>query len=308
MRYPSDQLDALVAVVDTGTFAAAARELGVTQSAVSQRIRALEKAAGRVVVVRATPCHATETGQELVRIGRQVRLLDQEAAAALSEPATRTVLPVAVSADSLALWFEPVFFDVARWSGIALQVYVEDQDQSTRLLRAGSVMAAITSDPAAVQGCSVQALGSMRYLPVATPELVAEHRKGRSVDWERLPVIRFNEDDDLQAQVLRARGVAGHGAVVTHRVPSTESFAAAVSAGLGWGALPEAQLGDALADGSLVRLPGTAPVDVPLYWQRWRIESAYLDRLTAFVTDAARQLRPSEGTSRRRSRDHHRNY
>lgn len=40
------QLAALVAVVETGTFAAAAEQLGFTQSAVSQQIRQLERAAG----------------------------------------------------------------------------------------------------------------------------------------------------------------------------------------------------------------------------------------------------------------------
>ncbi|MGO1167662.1 MAG: LysR family transcriptional regulator, partial [Janibacter sp.] len=45
-----DQLRALLAVVDHGTFEAAARSLHVTPSAVSQRIKGLERDTGRVLV------------------------------------------------------------------------------------------------------------------------------------------------------------------------------------------------------------------------------------------------------------------
>lgn len=47
-----EQLRALLAVVDHGTFEAAARTLHATSSAVSQRIKVLERDAGRVLVER----------------------------------------------------------------------------------------------------------------------------------------------------------------------------------------------------------------------------------------------------------------
>lgn len=291
VRFPPDHLEALVAVIDEGTFAAAATALGITQSAVSQRIKALESRAGQVLLVRSAPAEPTPAGAELVRIGRQLLLLDEEAAAAVTGAASAAVLTVEVNADSLATWFADVLAAVAAWRGPTLRLEVADQATSADMLRAGSVMAAVTADPVAVQGCSVTPLGTMRYVPVATPELLADHRAGRSARWSQMPVLRFDDVDDLQAQVLRAHGVPGHHAVPTHHVPSSEAFAHAVRAGLGWGVLPEAQLGTALDDGSLVRLPGAGPVDVPLFWQRWRIRSTPLDRLTDLVTDAARVLR-----------------
>ena len=45
-----DQLRTLVAVLDTGSFEATARAMNITPSAVSQRIKALEHQAGRVLV------------------------------------------------------------------------------------------------------------------------------------------------------------------------------------------------------------------------------------------------------------------
>src|ERR1700733_5162305 len=79
------QLEALVAIADHGSFDAAARRLHITPSAVSQRIRALEGATGQVLISRGTPCRPTPHGEWLVRLGRQTRLLYDEASHALGE-------------------------------------------------------------------------------------------------------------------------------------------------------------------------------------------------------------------------------
>ena len=108
MRYKAAAVEALVAIVDHGTFDAAARVLHVTPSAVSQRIRALEHEIGQVVVRRGTPCLPTDAGAALVRLGRQTLLLDEETRATLEEHGGRVELTVAVNADSLATWFRDV--------------------------------------------------------------------------------------------------------------------------------------------------------------------------------------------------------
>src|ERR1700691_3404256 len=139
------QLEALVAIADHGSFDAAARRLHITPSAVSQRIRALEGATGQVLISRGAPCRPTPHGEWLVRLGRQTRLLYDEASQALTA-ATAGELPVAVNADSLAVWFHDVLAEVARWDSTALRLLVEDQGHSQELLRRGDVLAAVTSD------------------------------------------------------------------------------------------------------------------------------------------------------------------
>ena len=84
MRLQPEHLATLLAIVDTGTFDAAARQLHVTPSAVSQRVKALEAEVGRVVVVRTSPCRATAAGEALVRLARQQSLLESEALAGLA--------------------------------------------------------------------------------------------------------------------------------------------------------------------------------------------------------------------------------
>jgi LysR family transcriptional regulator, chromosome initiation inhibitor len=278
------QLDALVAIADHGSFDAAARQLHITPSAVSQRVRALEAAAGQVLISRGAPCRPTRQGEWLVRLGRQTRFLYDEAAQALTG-ATAIELPVAVNADSLAAWFRDVLAEVAAWEGTSVRLRVEDQAYSQELLRRGDVLAAVTSDSAAVQGCSVDRLGALRYLPVAAPAVVTRWRCGESLDWAAMPVVIFNDKDDLQHEMLRLHGVA-HDPPVIHQVPATADFYAAVCLGLGWGMLPEPQARPALAAGTLLRL-SPEDIDIPLYWQRWRLDSPKLAALTTAVRTAA---------------------
>lgn len=282
MELAPAQLAALVAIADHGTFEAAARHLHVTASAVSQRIRALESEVGQVVVQRTTPCRPTPAGEALVRLARQSRLLHDEVRDALAHGHRGTVdLPVAVNADSLATWFRDVLGELAGWPGVRLRLHVEDQAFSADLLRGGGVLAAVTSEPAAVQGCSAELLGHLRYVPAATPTFARRWRRGRGPDWAAMPMVVFNEKDGLQHDVLAARGLAEP--PVVHRVPTSADFREAVCLGLGWGMIPVPQLDD-----RLVPLGARLHVDVPLHWQRWRLDSPVLDRLTDVVRRAAR--------------------
>lgn len=284
MTIDTTQLETLLAIAEEGSFEAAAKRLHVTPSAISQRVRAAERAAGQVLVRRSSPATITEAGAPLMRLGRQFRLLTAEAEAAMGDD-TVTDLAVAVNADTLSTWFAPVMAAVTDLPRTALRVHVEDESLSHDLLRRGEVLAAITAEPRPVQGCSVEPLGTMRYLPAAAPRLLERHRRGRSFDWATAPMMVFNEKDRLQHRVLAARGVPAPD--VVHRVPSSTDFLAAIVAGLGWGAVPESQFAPAAAAGQLVRLPGSDPVGVGLHWQRWRLESPGLEALSHAVRRAA---------------------
>lgn len=286
MDLSTAQLAALVAIADLGTFEAAARHLHVTPSAISQRIRALESGAGQVLVRRGSPCTPTAAGERLLGVARQTQLLLAELTQETDDPAP-VDLPVAVNADSLATWWRPVLGEVAGWEEAALRISVEDQAYSSELLRRGEVLAAVTSEPRAVQGCSVERLGAMLYVPAAAPAFVERWRSGPYLDfdWARMPMVVFNEKDDLQHGVLRRHGIQR--SAVVHRVPTSADFHEAVRLGLGWGAIPEPQLEPDLAAGRLVVLSRQDQVEVDLYWQRWRLESPTLSRLSDAVRRAA---------------------
>ncbi|MGC0315161.1 LysR family transcriptional regulator ArgP [Kitasatospora acidiphila] len=294
---PYDLVRTLLAVVDEGTFDAAAAALHVTPSAVSQRIKALEQRTGRVLLTRSKPVRPTESGQIVVRFGRQLARLEGDARSALgmdAEGAGPSWLPIAVNADSLATWFVPALAALTREARIHVDLRREDEAHTTTLLRAGEVMAAVTSSPDPVAGCSVRRLGAMEYLPLATPEFAARWLDG---DPARLlplaPVVVFDRRDVLQDAFVRELTGGQPASALRHFVPSCEGFTDAVTAGLGWGLVPRSHATARLGCGALVEfLPGRT-VEVPLYWQQWRLDSPALATVAAAVAaQAARALLP----------------
>ncbi|STZ60292.1 chromosome replication initiation inhibitor protein [Mycolicibacterium tokaiense] len=137
-RLGADQLAALAAVIEFGSFDTAADHLHVTPSAVSQRIKALEQRVGQVLVVREKPCRATAAGVPLLRLAAQTALLEAEALAETAGGAAhRTRVAIAVNADSMSTWFTAVLTGLP---DVLLDIRIEDQDHSARLLREGEVM------------------------------------------------------------------------------------------------------------------------------------------------------------------------
>jgi LysR family transcriptional regulator (chromosome initiation inhibitor) len=288
MQIDSAQLDTFAAVIDEGSFDAAARRLRITPSAVSQRIKALESRLGQVLIQRTKPARSTEAGEALLRLARQVDLLETEAVAAVKGKVEGLRLPVAVNADSLNGWFLPALLAVPPESVTAFDLRQEDQDHSAELLRNGTVLAAVTADPRPVQGCRVQALGKMRYLPVATPQYAERWLTGRPLA-EALataPMIVFNSKDMLQHRLLRKITRRRLDPPV-HSIPAPGPFVRAIRLGLGWGMLEEEVADPDIAGGSLVEVAQGKYVDVPLYWQHWKLDSAVLNALTAAVLQAA---------------------
>lgn len=288
---PLDQVRTLLAVVDEGTFDAAAAALHVTPSAVSQRVKALEQRTGRVLLVRTKPVRPTESGAVVVRFARQLARLERDARAELGmdDAGDATRVSIAVNADSLATWFLAVLTRVPAQPRLCFELRREDESRTATLLREGLVMAAVTSSPDPVAGCSVRPLGRMRYLAAASPEFAERHLGGALRDaLPRAPVLTFDRSDDLQdAFVRRLRRSRTGASAVRHLVPTSEAFLSAVVAGLGWGMIPEVQLDPLLRAGRLVQLAPEDPVDVPLYWQQWKLDSPALAAVTEAVTARA---------------------
>ena len=291
MEIPLDLARTLAVVIDEGTFDAAARRLRITPSAVSQRVKALEQQLGRVLVVRSKPARVTEAGAPIVRLARQVALLEHDALAefGLDEASARPLsLALAVNADSLATWFLPALARVGERHPVVFDLHRDDQDFTAGLLESGTVLGAVTSQSAPVAGCLVRPLGVMRYEAVATPAFA--ERWGLALrsraPLAAAPLVDFDRRDDLQREHLATQGIDPD-EPPRHFVPASSDFATAVKLGLGWGMLPAFQSADELERGALVRLDGP-PIDVPLYWQQWNLRSSLL---TAVADELAAEAR-----------------
>jgi LysR family transcriptional regulator (chromosome initiation inhibitor) len=288
MRADPAQLAALAAVVDEGTFEAAARRLHVTPSAISQRLKTLETSIGRVLVTRTKPVRVTPAGEVVLRLARQFELLTADAQAEIGADGGPTgspvTIPLAVNADSLATWFPAAIADVG--PRYTFDIRTDDQERTLRYLRDGTVMAAITPVSEPVPGCSVHRLGRMRYRPAAAPAFVRRWFAGGPTpeQFQHAPIVCFDRVDQVQDRYLRMR-TRRYVAAPRHYVPSSTAFAEAVAGGLGWGMLLEVEI--AALRRRVHLLDPDRTVDVTLYWQQWRLRSAALDAVADAVRAAA---------------------
>jgi LysR family transcriptional regulator, chromosome initiation inhibitor len=282
LDYP--QLAALAAVHRRGAFDLAAADLGLTPSAISQRIKALEERLGTLLIIRGQPCAATPTGLRLIAHLDQVQLLEHSLQGT-STAQGPTKLRIAVNADSLATWVIPA---LAGTPGFLFDLVIADQDIAQDWLRRGEVVAAITSHPGPLQGCETIPLGALRYRATASPAFAATwFPDGLSQQaLARAPALQFSESDTLQSQ-WAARETGYTGPLPTHHIASSEGFVAACLAGLAWALNPEHLVAHHIAAGGLVDLRPVAPFDVPLHWQFNRLTAAAIAPLTAAIRAAA---------------------
>ena len=283
-----EQLTALQQVVENGGFEAAADELHISQSAISQRIKNLESQIGQIVVQRTKPVQATETGQLLLRFARQITLAQEEVMGLIAKEqrSSAVSIRIAVNADSLESWVLPALAPIAD-RGIALDIRRQDEHISAELLRSGEVMAAITAERNPVQGCSIAKLGAMPYYAVCTASFKRRwFPQGMNRNnLEEAPLVQYDRNDLLQYHFIR-RITAAKVHPPTHYVPTSIGYNDAVALGYGWGLIPQSAL-PSEANSRLVKL-SDEPLLLPLYWQQWKLSSPSLDAVAKAILIASR--------------------
>jgi LysR family transcriptional regulator (chromosome initiation inhibitor) len=289
MLLDPNHLSALSSILRHGSFEAAAAELSVTPSAISQRIKALEDRVGAALIQRGTPCTGTPAGLRIAQHAEDIGLLEAKLARELTldQASGPARVRVAVPADVLATWFIDA---MAKVDGLLFDLVVDDQDHSAEWLRRGEVSAAITVGNQLVAGCDASDLGALRYIATASPSYMRQwFADGVTAHTlARAPCLTFNRKDGLQKSWITER-IGQRVAPPSHFLPSPQGFVDAAIAGMGWGMNPLGLAQRALDDGRLVPLLPDAPLDVPLTWQVGRVLSPALAPLTAAVKRIAAQ-------------------
>lgn len=301
--YDPAALECLAAIVEEGGFDRAAKRLSITQSAVSQRLRALEAQVGTVLIVRSRPLRPTSAGNLLLKHTKQVRLLRADLERELRDLAPSSTgggrdeerIAVAVNADSIATWALPALDELAR-EGLPLELITDDQDFTHEWLREGQVMGCVTTVKQPLRGCRMVPLGAMRYIAIAEAAYAGEHLpQGLTPhNFRDRPFIAFNRKDDMQAEFVgRAFGLK-RVTVPQLFVPSSEGQVRAVLAGWGVSVVPELLVRALIAQGRLVNVAPQAGLDIQLYWHCWNLQSEVLTQLSAALERAAaRELKPA---------------
>ena len=303
--YDPAALECLAAIVEEGGFERAAQRLNVTQSAVSQRLRALEAQVGSVLIVRSRPLKPTSAGQLLLKHTKQLRLLRADLERDLQDLAPSAPgggrederISIAINADSIATCALDALHALVR-QRLPLEIIADDQDFTQEWLRSGQVLGCVTTLKSALRGCKVVPLGAMPYVAVAAPDLARRYLpQGLTAhNFRDVAFVAFNRKDDLQAEFVARTFGLKRVALQQLFVPSSEGQVRAVVAGWGASVVPEALARPLLDDGRLVDLAAGHTLPVQLYWHCWNLESDVLDALTdALTSAAAHALRSTPG-------------
>ena len=305
--FDPDALECLAAIVEEGGFERAAQRLSITQSAVSQRLRALESQVGTVLIVRSRPLKPTSAGQLLLKHTKMLRLLRADLERDLKELAPSSLggareeerISIAINADSIATWALPALTELAQ-QGLPMEIIHDDQNFTHEWLREGQVLGCVTTVRQALRGCRVEPLGAMQYIAVATPDFARQRlalpleTTGQSSapkltqhNFRDVPFIAFNRKDEIPGEFVgKAFGLKR---VTLNQlfVPSSQGMVRAVLAGWGVSVVPRLMADALIGQGQLVNVAPAYTLPIQLYWHCWNLASDVLDALSAALRQSA---------------------
>ena len=285
--YDYKLLEALALVVRENGFEKAANKLFITQSAVSQRIKALEELSGQILITRISPPKPTSMGKKLIKHYYQVKRLEDE----LQQSDKSTSLSIGLNADSLATWFLPVIESFLKNENTLIELKVDDQDRTGELLKNGEVAGCISSGDSVIQGCSKHYLGQMEYVLVSTPDFFSHwFQKGITIDsLEKAPAVIFNRKDLLHERYLNKHFEHVPDDYPIHYLPSSEKFLTMLLMGHAYGVVPMIQCRDYLENNRLIKIKKET-ITVPLFWNHWKIDTRQINTLTKILIENSREF------------------
>ncbi|WP_299166422.1 LysR substrate-binding domain-containing protein [uncultured Arthrobacter sp.] len=237
--YDSLQLKSFLAVAETRSFTGAAARLGLSQPTVSQHVRKLEKAAGRMLIARDTrEVRLTDNGDAMAGFARTILAAQEQALAYFSGSAMRGRLRFGV-ADDLAITQLPRILRHFRqlYPQINLELTVSQSPPLLRRLRAGQL------DLILIKYMAGTGEGTL----VQRDRLVwAGHSKTTLDDGAPVPLIAYQAPSLSRQMAIEALEKAGRTWRITCNTREINGVLAAARAGIGLAVFPQSLIPDDL--------------------------------------------------------------
>jgi DNA-binding transcriptional LysR family regulator len=272
MRLTIGQLEAFVWIVRLGGVRAAAARLGLSQPALSLRVRQMERSLGRPVLrrdrYRAAP---TSNGALLFERAERILALCSGIDAA-GEGQFRGVLRLGV-ADTFAILCLPQMLVEAErvFPAARLELNVEFSARLYEHLAAGRIDIAVLTAPRPRDGIVIRPLVPLELAWVASPRLALPARTLAPRDLAGIPIITNPEPSHLIRTIeewFQRGGIAPHS---IHTCTSLTVMTTLATAGAGVALMPLALLGPELRTGQLRRLkarPRIRPHELSVAYRR----------------------------------------
>ena len=271
LGFPSlDQLRTFLAVVEAGSFSAAAQTLNRRQSVVSYTIAKLEDELGGLRLFDRTTRRPTltEAGRAMLAEARKVARgadgLKARAAGLLAGLEAELTVAVDVMLPRPRLVAALVAFREA-FPTVSLRLSIEALGAVARLVLDGACAVGVSSAlVSTLDGLEQRPLGSVTMLPVAAPGHPLGDRRGP------IPIADLREHVQLvltdRSDLTKGRDFAVF-AAETWRLGDLGAKHDLLLAGLGWGSMPDAMVERDLTTGRLrqLEIEGLAPVDYRLF-------------------------------------------
>lgn len=282
----------LEAIIDTQGFESAAGKLFITQSAVSQRIRSLEKYYGEPVLIRSLPYQPTSLGQALLSHYKKVRLLEDSLMTGISSSQQSPRISLAISRDSLETWFPRVIDQLNTLQPITLEIIADDEEITIDYLRKGLVSACASTSSKEIMGCKATFLGYFDYVLVASPEFKRKYFKGQQNIKKLLttaPTILFDNQDYLLSRYVQhffqMEDVQFHSYVV----PSVAGFKQFALKSYAYALIPKIDILKELKQKKLINLFPDKIWEMPVYWHTFGVETKIYRNFNDLVLRVARE-------------------
>ncbi len=266
-------LAALGEVIELQSFELAAQKLFISQSAISQRIKALEEQVGQPVLIRNQPIVATPAGEQLLSHFKKVKQLEHELLPLLSpdKPIKPMKVSLAVNADSIATWFIDAITPVLKDHLVELNLIIEHEERTLDKLRSGEAIGAVSVIEKPLKGYRSFNLGQMEYCLVANEGFAQKYFPNgvTQASLKMAPAISYDHKDDMHYRYIAKHFSLAASEYYCHSVRSSEAFVALVKQGVAYCLLPKLQIEQELMTGKLLNLCPDNELVETLYWHSW---------------------------------------
>ena len=240
MKLDVESLRAFRLVVDTGGFTGAATELGVTQSAVSWKIKRLEERVGVELLKRGAEVEATPDGRDLLVYADRMIAAHDDAVAHLNRSDLEGVIRLGMNEDIGAELVATVLASFGRaYPNVRLDVVVDNSGRIAEWFDDGTVDLALLQLTDGQIDPDDHKLWREPLRWVAGPQTAFD--PGAEV-----PLISFGDGWLSLGDVTEALAIGGVRTRVAVECPSLSMYQAAVEAGLGVGVLNDHNITDTM--------------------------------------------------------------
>jgi len=291
-------LAALEAIVETGSFAAAARRLGYTQSAISQQIAVLERATEMQLLERPggrRHVTATEAGARLLRHAARATAAMRAAEAdlnALAEGDAGTLRVATFQSVGVRVIPPVMRLYVARRPAIEVKLVETDHELLVEQLLRGETDLAFVADPVATAIEQIEVLTDPYVLLAPAGSELAEGEKTVSIRRiARLPLIAYRVPTQGGESHLRSQGFDPS---IVFRSDDSGIVQGLVGAGVGYALVPRLTVDRSDPDVVVLGVRGIPPREIGLAWHADRRLSPAATAFVEVVEEVAARLRTGE--------------